>query len=161
MAYFDRIIRKLSRWLSWVAVVALVAIMFLTSADVTLRFFGRPIPGTFEVVGFLGAVVISFALAYTQILQGHVAVEVVVSRLSQRKQAVIDSITFLLSIGIFSLIAWQSVVFATDLWLAGEVSPTEQIPFYPFVYGVGFGSAVLSLVLLLNFFESLSKAVRK
>jgi len=99
--------------------------MLLTCADVIMRSSGRPIPGTFEIVGFLGVIVVAFAIAYTQILRGHVAIDYLVARLPRRSQYIVKSITYLLSTGLFALIAWQSYLFAGDLWGSGEVSPTE------------------------------------
>ena len=125
-----RWIQILSRTLNWVAVGSLVAMMCLTCADIILRFFRRPILGTYEVVGFLGAMVAGFALAMTTIERGHVAVEVVVSRLPPRVQKIIFLITHVLSLLLFSLCTWECVRYGTDLHASGEVSPTLELPFY-------------------------------
>jgi len=66
------------------ACAAVIAMMLLSTADVVLRLFGKPIPGTYELVGFLGTVVVSFALAFTSIEKGHIAVEILVEKLPQR-----------------------------------------------------------------------------
>jgi TRAP-type C4-dicarboxylate transport system permease small subunit len=161
MAYLERIAQWLSRWFNWVAASGLVAMMVLTSADVILRSFRRPIPGTFEIVGFLCVVVIAFAIGHTQILRGHISVEIVVLRLPQRAQGIIGSIMCLLGLGLFVLLAWQSLELARDLWLSGQVSPTEKIPFFPFVYGIALACVPICLVLLVEFLKSLAKAVRK
>lgn len=143
------------------AVVALVAMMLLTSSDVILRYLGYPIPGSYEVVGFLAAIVIAFPIAYTQILRGHIAIEFLVSHFPKRAQTVIDSITCVLSIGVFSLLAWQCSVLATKLWSLGRVSETLEMPFFPFVYGVAFGCAIMCVVLLIDLSNSLAQLVRK
>ena len=135
--------------------------MLLVVGNIMLRIVWRPIFGTYDFVMFLGSVVVAFALAYCAIQGGHVAVDILVARFSQRTQAIIDSSTSILSIGIFAIIAWQCSVYGTDMWRTGEVSMSVHIPFYPFVYGVGFGCAVLGLVLLADLFKSLAKAVRK
>jgi len=41
--------------LYWIAGSAIVAMMLLTCTDVVLRYFRKPIPGTYELVCFLGA----------------------------------------------------------------------------------------------------------
>jgi len=135
--------------------------MLLVVGNIMLRIVWRPIFGTYDFVMFLGSVVVAFALAYCAIQGGHVAVDILVARFSPRTQAIIDSSTSILSIGIFAIIAWQCSVYGTDMWRTGEVSMSVHIPFYPFVYGVGFGCAVLGLVLLADLFKSLAKAVRK
>jgi len=161
MSHLIRISERLSYWFNWIAGGGLVVMMLLTCADVIMRSSGRPIPGTFEIVGFLGVIVVAFAIAYTQILRGHVAIDYLVARLPRRSQYIVKSITYLLSTGLFALIAWQSYLFAGDLWGSGEVSPTEKIPFFPIVYGLALACLLTSLVLLLEFFKTLAQAVRK
>ena len=46
--------------------VAVIALMLLASGNVIMRMFGKPFSGTYELVGFLGALVIAFALGETQ-----------------------------------------------------------------------------------------------
>lgn len=161
MAYLRRFIHSLSQWVSWIAAVALAGMMLLTCSDVVLRYFGYPILGSFEITGFLGAVVAGLAIAYTQTLRGHISIEFIVSRFPQRTQAVIDSITCLLSIGVFALLAWQCSARGTTLWELGQVSETLEMPFFPFLYVVAFGCSMMCLVLLLDFISSLTRLVRK
>jgi TRAP-type C4-dicarboxylate transport system permease small subunit len=143
-------VSRLSRILNWVAVFCLLAMMFLTCGDIVLRLFRRPIPGTYDLVGFLGAIVAGFALAETTIQRGHVAVQVVVEKLGQKVQKICFLCTTILSIMIFSLCSWESVRYGNDLLAAGVVSPTLKVPFFPILYGIGFSTAVVSLVLLID-----------
>ena len=161
MDKFERIVHWLSQLSDRVARWALVIMMLVVVANILLRAVWQSIPGTFEYVGYLGAVVIGFALAFCAVQGRHVAITVVVDRLPQRTQAVIGSITGIMSVGFFVLAAWQCGKLATDLWHAGELSPTMRFPFYPLIYGVGFGCLLLSLVLLVNLLKSLAQAVRK
>jgi len=105
------------------------------------------------------AIVVAFALAYTQVHKGHVSVDLVISRFSPRVQAVINTITYFLGLGIFSLITWRSIIYAESLRLGGFTSSALYIPIYPFVYVIAFGSAILCLVLIYNLFEHLTQVV--
>jgi len=135
--------------------------MFLTAADVTLRYvFNRPIPGSYELTEFLMAILVAFALAYTQVHKGHVSVDLVISRFPPRAQAVINTITIFFSLGIFAIITWRSIVYAGNVRLEGFVTSALDIPIYPFVYVVAFGSAILCLVLIYNLFEHLHQVVK-
>lgn len=147
--------------LYWVAGSAIVAMMLLTCTDVVLRYFRKPIPGTYELVCFLGAVAVAFAMAHTSVEKGHVAVSFVVSLLPQRIQGLIESITTSFGLIFFVLIAWQSFIYANDLRLSGEVSLTLELPFYPFVYGISFSAAIVCLILLSNLFNNLLKMFGK
>lgn len=125
-----------------------------------LDFFG-PIPGAIEIVAFLGAVVAAFALSITYILRGHIRVEFFVMQMPQRLQAAINAFVSLIGIGLFGLLAWQSYAYGRVLQTTGEVSMTQKIPFYPFVYAIAFCCLPLCLVLLAEFLQSVMKAVRK
>jgi TRAP-type C4-dicarboxylate transport system permease small subunit len=161
-------VTRLGRWIdaiggkfNYVACAAVVVMMLLTCADVILRLFGHPILGTYEMIGFTGAVVISFALAYTSLEKGHIAVELLVDRLPKRLQVFINGLNSLIGAALFSLITWQSFLYAGDLRGSGEVSLTLQIPTYPFVYGISLGCGLLCLVLLVDSSRSFIKVMGK
>ena len=161
MSPLKKISEHLSYWFNWIAGGGLVVMMLLTCADVIMRSAGRPIPGTFEIVGFLGIVVAAFAIAYTQRTKGHVAIDYLVALLPRRIQGAARSFAYLISTGLFALLVWQSILFAIDLQVSGEVSPTEKIPFAPFVYGLAVACFAASLTLFVDFLKSLEQAVRK
>jgi TRAP-type C4-dicarboxylate transport system permease small subunit len=131
--------------------------MFLTCADIILRLFRRPILGTYEIVGFLGAIVAGFALAQTTIERGHVAVQVVVMRFSPQTQKIIYLTTHILSIFLFALLAWECVRYGNDFRASGEVSLTLRMPFYPVVYGIAFSAIVVCLVLFVDILQVMTK----
>lgn len=133
-----------------IAGVAIVAMMLITCLDVLLRMFRRPIPGTYEVVCYLAALAVSFAMAHTLVNNGHVAVNLVVRLLPKRFRLSIAFVTTSMSAILFSLLSWQSALFALDLRRLHEVSLTLEIPFYPFILGVAFSSAAVVLVLITN-----------
>ena len=96
----------MAKRLYWVAGVAIVVMMLLTCADVVLRYFRKPIPGTYELVCFLGAAAVAFSMAHTSVEKGHVAVTFVISLFPRRIQGLIESITTIFGLFFFSLIAW-------------------------------------------------------
>ena len=161
MFRIERITYLLTDRFNWVAAGAVVAMMCLTCADVILRIFRHPIPGTYEIVGLLGSVVIAFSIGYTSVAKGHIAVEFLVQKFPVRVQTCIDTLNDLISTCLFGLITWQSIVYASDLKQSGEVSLTIQMPIYPFVYGIALGCGLLCLVLLLDFVKSLKRIGEK
>ena len=146
----------LAKRLGIIAAVAIFSMMVLTCADVILRLFRMPIPGTYEIVSFMGAVAVSFAIAHTSDEKGHVAVSLVVQLLPKRAQAVIESILAALGIILFGLISWQSILYGLDCQSSGEVSLTLQLPFYPIIYGVALGAGVVCLVLMVDFLHAIA-----
>ncbi len=175
MNFLDKISKDLAKILYWIAGSAIVIMMLLTCTDIILRlgvtlyhryhlwFLSpfKPIPGTYELVCFLGAVAVSFAMAHTSVEKGHVAVSLIVQLLPKRVQALIGSITTSFGLILFALLSWQSVLYANDLRSSGEVSLTLQLPFYPFVYGISFAAAVVCLVLLTELFTNLAGVSKK
>ncbi|HIE18010.1 MAG TPA: TRAP transporter small permease [Dehalococcoidia bacterium] len=159
MENFDKFIRLLSNWLNWVAGVALVLMLVLIVVDIiAAKLFNWPVPGGIEVVGFLGVVVVAFAVAQTQVLHGHIEVEFLVSRLPAKAQRAIAGFTYACGMVLFMLLGWQSYEFGRTLQISGEVSMTQRIPFYPLVYGIAICSIVVFLVLLVQCVQVLGKA---
>lgn len=159
MSTFEKFVTWLSRLLDQVAGWSLVAMMSLTVADVILRVFRRPILGTYEIVGLMGAVVIAFAMPNTTLQRGHVAVEVFVTRLAPPAQAIITLVTRALSIMLFAVIAWECIGYGNDLKVAGEVSMTLRLPFYPVLYGIAFAAAIVCFVILGRIAQSMGRGI--
>ena len=158
----DRVSRALSRWLRWVAGAGLLIMLLLTVADVIgIKLFNKPVPGSIEMVGFMGVVTIAFALAYTEVLHGNIQVEFFVTRMPARWRAACSAFVLLLSMALFVLLAWQSYNYGRSLQVKGEVSMTQGIPFYPFVYAIAFCCIPLCMVLLVKFLQNVLKAAGK
>lgn len=158
----ERFANSFSHWLNWVAGAGLVAMLGLVVADIVgIKIFKWPIPGGIEMVGFLGVVVVAFAIAYTQVQHGHIQVEFAVMRLPKRVQAGVAAFASLLGLALFALLAWRSYEFGRALQATGEVSMTQGIPFYPFVHAIAFCCIPVCLVLLVEFLRSVAKAVAK
>jgi TRAP-type C4-dicarboxylate transport system permease small subunit len=141
-------VHKISRFLNIIAGISLTSLMLLTVGDVILRFFRRPIVGTYELVAFSGAVVIGFSLPFTSWMRGHVYVDFLILRFSQKIRNVFNFVTRCLVICLFLMIAWNLIKYGMDLRKSGEVSLTLQMPFYPVAYGIGICCFFQCLVLL-------------
>jgi len=162
----EKLANYFSSWLNWVAGIGLVGMLGLAVADIIgiklgqlgVPFF-RPVPGGIEVVAFLGVVVTGFAIAYTQVLRGHIQVEFVVAHLPRRAQGAIAAFVCLLGLALFVILGWQSVEYGLSLQAVGTVSMTQRIPFYPFVYVIAFCCIPISLLLVIELLRSVMKAV--
>lgn len=144
----------LNRVLMGLAGVCLLAMIGLTCANIFLRLFGMPVRGTFELMGFLGAAVTAFALGYTQIRRGHIAVDVLINTFSRKTRQVLSALNNAICMAFFLLIAWQLSEKAQTLYQTGEVSETLRVVYYPFTYGVALGCLVLALVFATDFLKS-------
>jgi TRAP-type C4-dicarboxylate transport system permease small subunit len=141
-------IKSLIRVLNAVAGVSLVCLMLLTVSDVILRTFRMPIVGTYELVGFLGAIVVGFAIPLTSWHRGHIYVDFFYQKFSKPVQKIFNTATRCLVIGLFFLAGWNLLKVGYDYAQSGEVSPTLQLPFYPIAYGLGICCFVECIVLV-------------
>ena len=154
MVFLEKTTQILNQILLWIAGCLLGAMILLTCANVLLRLIWVPVAGTFELMGYFGAVLTAFALGYTQIRRGHIAVDIVVLGFSKGAQRVLNRINSLICVAFFAVVAWQIAKYATTLLTAGEVTETLRIIYYPFTYCVAFGCITLSLVFLTDFLKS-------
>jgi TRAP-type C4-dicarboxylate transport system permease small subunit len=155
MVFLEKVSRILNQILVWIGCVFLAAMILLTCSNIFLRIVWLPIKGTFELMGYFGAVVTAFALGYTQIGRGHIAVNVLTNTFSQKTQRVLAAFNSLICMGFFIFAAWQVAKWATTLWETGEVTETLRIIYYPFTYCLALGCAVLALVFLTDFMKSI------
>jgi TRAP-type C4-dicarboxylate transport system permease small subunit len=157
----EKWVYPISKLMSRIASVTLVLMMLLTVTDVFLRkVFSQSILGTVEVTEFLLVLVIFFTLADTEVLNGHVKVDLVMSRAGKRVQGMVDMITQFICFLLCGLITWSTLVYSEQMRTSGEVSQDLWVPVYPFIYIVAMGCAVLALTLLIKFLMALMKVVK-
>jgi TRAP-type C4-dicarboxylate transport system permease small subunit len=148
MEVFLKTINGISRFLNIIAGISLTFLMLLTITDVILRGFKSPVPGTFEMVAFAGAVVIGFSLPRTSWLRAHIFVDFFILKFSQKGRDIFNIATRCVVIVLFFLIGWNLIKYGMDLQKSGEVSLTLQMPFYPVAYGVGVCCFIQCLVMV-------------
>jgi len=146
----NQYVSKLATAVNWLAAAAIVLMMMITTIDVVSRMFRVSIPGTYETIGFLGALGIAFALPYTAAQKGHIAVDFLVQRFSRPARIMVNIFNSTLALLLFSAIAWQCIRYGESLRASGTVSATLEMPVYPFVYGVAAGCLLLCPVLIMD-----------
>jgi len=137
MKGFLSAVKGICTFLNVIAGISLTFLMLLTIADVALRFFKMPIPGTYEMVAYSGAIVIGFSLPLTSWLRGHIFVDFLVLNFSKKVRNIFNLTTRCVVIALFLLLGWNLMKYGVDLFRSGEVTPTLRLPFYPIAYGVG------------------------
>ncbi len=160
MVVFERIVRFLTYISDRIAQLAVMAMLFLIVGNILSRVVWKPILGTYDIAGFIGAILVAFALGHCAIRKGHIQVELLVQRLPERLQGILGTITGILSLAIFLLVTWQCIVLGNDMRRVGELSMSAHISFYPYIYGVAYGCGLLSLVIIIDIIKSLIKAVK-
>jgi len=148
----------ISKTVNRIASGVLFFMMLLTIADVFLRkVFSQSILGTVEVTEFMMLILLFFAVTQTEILDGHVKVDLIMSRFGERTQAMTDMITQFVCFLLFGLFTWSTLVYAAKMRASGEVSQDLWLPVYPFIYVVALGCALLAFSLLIKSFMALMR----
>jgi TRAP-type C4-dicarboxylate transport system permease small subunit len=161
MKFLEALNAFLNKTLLIVGGIAVLCLMTLATGNVVLRIFQVPYKGAYELVSFLGAVVIAFALGYTQKRKDHIVVDILTDKFSKKINRVLDSINYLVTMVFFGLISWQIYLWGMKIWESGEVSETLKIMYHPFIFSVSLGFAVLSLTIFIDFLKTISRQGEK
>ncbi len=152
-------VERTIRFVATIGMVFVLPLMLITTADVVGRgFFNKPIAGTFELSEYMLAVIILLGAAYTQQVKGHVAVDFLTSKFSNKTQALCQTLVLFLSLFIVTILVWQGFMLGIE-----EKGVTDQlrVPRAPFKMLVGIGGCLLWLQLLFDFIDSITKVVRR
>jgi len=153
-------VKGLSHLLDKLAGICVFAVMLLIVSNIIFRVvFSKPILGTYELVGFLTALGIALALAYCAFHDGHIAVSFILERFSKKIQAVINVLTNTAALLFWSMTVWYMGKFAHTMMVKGMVSPSAEIPIYPFIYLVALGLLGLCLVLFFKLLTALKEVI--
>ncbi len=148
-------IQAMNRFIAAAGACFLIPLMLITSIDVLSRdVFNHSVPGTIELSGYLLAVFILLGLAYAQQVKAHVGVSLIVSRLSPRVRIIFNIITLLISLFIFSILAWQGLVVGLE---ERTVSDMLRVPQYPFRLLVSVAAFLVCLEFLIDIGDSVRK----
>jgi TRAP-type C4-dicarboxylate transport system permease small subunit len=146
----DKIDNLLGRILLVLSGAAVLALMLLATGNVVLRIFHAPYRGTYEIVSFLGAIGVAFALASTQRQKGNIVVDILSTRYPRPVKRLVDALSAAISAVFFGIVARQVWVWGSRIMASGEVSETLKVVYHPFVFGVAAGFGLLMLTCLLD-----------
>jgi len=152
----DSISGFIAKILTALAGIFLVAMMLLACANMVLRAVWAPLQGTFELMGFMGAVVAAFSLAFAQRKKAHIAVGILLARFPAIIRRLTDAATSACSCAFFTLAGIETWKWAAFLVQTNEVSETLQIVYHPFVFAASAGCLALAFVLAVDTLKTLT-----
>ncbi|NDV28876.1 TRAP transporter small permease [Desulfovibrio sp. JC010] len=138
------------RILAVIAGAALTLMIILACANMVSRAVWVPVKGTFELMGFLGAVTAGFSLGFSQLHRSHIAVGLLFNRFPKSMQVVLDALSSAVSCVFFVFCANETFKWGMFLYDLEEVSETLGIAFYPFVFAVAFGCLSMAFIVMLD-----------
>jgi TRAP-type mannitol/chloroaromatic compound transport system permease small subunit len=160
---FDRKLRPFSTFIGQIGSYLIGVIMLLTVCDVIgRRIFRKPITGVYELSEVMLAIVVFFTLGYTESLKRHVTINILVDRFPLRVRNIIESIIYVLFLGICCILTWQLYVSTLEAYNTHQlISVMLGVPVYPVNALATLGCAVFSLNVFANFLIFLSGGIKK
>lgn len=153
-----KVLKPLTKYMEYGSGVAAIIIMALTVASVASRtFVGVPISGMLELSSYLLLIVVVLGLGGAVVERRHIKVDLLMNRLPQKAQFVIDNFVLFLSFVIFGIITWAA---ARRALLPSEYSSALRIPDTPFRWALCISvglCCISSLALIIENFRNRGK----
>ena len=162
MSVIEKSINFIARWLNWLAALAVIAVMIIVCVNVLSRsIFGIPLKGTVDIVSLMGVLVIGGAIGHTQVLKGHVRITLFIDMLPKQARTIVTGLVDIAGMVLFGILSWQTILFALGTHENGELSEVLKIPIAPFAFVVSVGCISLTLVLMADLINVLTRGVKK
>lgn len=139
---------KLCSVLNRISGIVLMFLVVLLTVNILGRAINYPILGTVEIIRYGFAILVCTTVAYTAFEDAHIAIDLFVNHYPPMVKAVVETISQLLGIVIFSTLAWRLFVDAVEAYTLKEASSTLGLPTYLFQFCLAFGWGLLVLVIV-------------
>ncbi|MFQ5953772.1 MAG: TRAP transporter small permease [Kiloniellales bacterium] len=151
----DALVGRVSDGLARAGAFVLAAMMVMTFLDVVGRYaFNSPIVGIVEMTELCMGLIIFLGLAYTTWAGGHVAVDLVTSRLSGPWRRRLEAVANVASTLLVTLMSWQLWLIAADTVSDNLLTQVWELPIYPVAYVMAAASVLVVIPLVLHTFRS-------
>ncbi len=156
MNRLDALVGRVGDGLARAGAFVLAALMFMTFGDVVGRYaFNSPIVGAVEMTEMCMGLIVFLGLAFTTRAGGHIAVDVVTSRLPARWRRRLDLVADVASTLIVGLISWQLWRIAADTVSDNLLTQVWELPVYPVAYVMAAASTLVVVPVAAQTFRSL------
>jgi len=163
LAGYNRILVWIARSMTAIGAVVLAVMMFLSIADISGRnLFHKPVEGTYEIVSLMVIVVGVLGLGYCQLVKGNIMIDIFTKRLSPRGQSIMNTISYLIAIGVCVIVAWQVLLRMWDYMhreLGGK-TVTLGIPLWPFMLLMAVCFAWVTAIFCIDLYNALREVFR-
>ena len=159
---FDKV-GVFARWTNIVGIILLFAMIVLNFVDVILdsALFHSAIKGVIELTEVMMICGIFLAVAHSQNEKGHIVVDVITSKLSQKWQLILGFIVTYLSIGTIGLVIWraylQTLYFADKNAMHGQY---WSLPSWIFMAIITIGVIAMFLLIIRDFLKIISDSIK-
>lgn len=143
------------------SMVIILFMMFITVGDVLGRYFlNKPIPGTFELTRISLVSIVFLSLGYAQLEKVNISINLLFSRFPKLLQKILEVFISLISLGLFSVVSWQLIMYADRISSAGQYTTVLRLPMHPWIFVAAVGALLLCLALLWDLIEAITKLIK-
>jgi TRAP-type C4-dicarboxylate transport system permease small subunit len=141
----------------YLSMIALLAMMLVTTADVTLRYlFDRPVLGAIELTELLMVTIAALSLSWCTLKSGHIRVDIITSAFSKKTNKRIDVINYFLTAAICAFMVPALIGRYVEGVKLDARTYVLRIPEGPFVLILAFGYFLMFVVLIIHMVKSIS-----
>ncbi len=151
---FGNLNERVTLWLARAGSVGLAAMMFLTLFDVIGRAFDHPIAVSVEVTEIIMGVMVYLGIGYTTFLRGHIRVDILITNLSARTQAILDFITGCIGLLIAVLMCWRLWLQSISRYGNNDLTQIAEIPLWPYAIIMSTASILMVTALLYHLYNT-------
>lgn len=158
MLKFKTVVERICLAFALIGGSMMLAMIFLTIADVTGRyFFNKPISGTFEISQLMLALLVWCSLPYATYLGAHICADFVSSRVSPRVGAYLTILGSIIGLVFFAAIARQDTADVFTAFREEVVTPDLRIPLWPFKIFLPLMASGACLVFISQVWEAINR----
>ena len=152
-----KLFQVISGKMRFIGAMLLMAMTVLTCVDVVGRLFKHPVFGSIELMYLMGAIATAMALPDTHINNGHIGVELFVTKLPRKPRAIIEIITGLMSLALFSIVTYKMFEYSIKFRNSGEVSMNLGLPEYLIIFVVACSFLIFTIFIIRSIIQSFDR----
>jgi TRAP-type C4-dicarboxylate transport system permease small subunit len=150
---------RINKGLVIVSGVIILLMCVYTTGDVVGRYsLNHPLPAAFEITLILMIYITYWGFAYVQSRGGHMRLGFIWEKASLRGKAALDTLTEIIGLFLFVIIAWQGWLWAIDSWQIKEATMgVWEIPLFPARFGLATGASILCIQYVIDLVRHISE----
>lgn len=161
MRSLSGLVQGITALFRWGAVATVAAMALLIAYAVLVRLVAEPMAAEHELIELMMVAMVMLGLAYTQKMQGHITIGLLVDRFSPRWQAAADLLGMVLVAASCATIGWANVRVAIEYATDSPMSTDFlEVPLWPFKAIVGLGFWLWGMQAVISVAERREEAVR-
>lgn len=142
---------RVERALTVLSAVIVCLMMLLVVTQIMARALRTALPGIVESLELLVVAVVFLGLAYTQSVNGHIRIDVILNQLPVKWRKTLEGLLLALALGTFGIMTYVSGEAAYEAWVLGDYREgLIEYPLWPSKILIPIGVGLLSLRLLVQ-----------